>query len=541
MPPISREILEANLKALAPATRAPIEAADDGALGRMGSSAREHSDSVVTPDGRSVRLHSARDPVAEAEALLEPYLQNHPLLLIVIGLGLGYVLEALERLSPETNVLAVEPAPVITRAMLERRDWREWLVSGRLTLVIGPDYTGATDAWKRVDASADPPPVVVAPAIERLWPEAVARAKSVAQRIVAGARANEEARRRFAGRYLLNTLTNLPTICTEADVSALFDAFKGMPAVVVAAGPSLDNNLDALRTASDRAVIVAVDTAVRPLLAAGIRPHVVTAVDPSEANARHLTNLPDAREIWFVGEGSIDADVFPQFCGRTFTFKVSNHEPWPWLAAHGIERGRLQAWGSVLTTAYDFAIRAGCDPIVFAGADLAYTDGLQYCRNTVYEPLWSHLTTTAERAAALVPWLAERRTLTARDVHGRSVVTTPAFVQFRDWLVARAHDAGRLTLNATSGGILHGPSVKVLDLAAWAGQQAPADELEIRGRLAAAWNIRREDRLHARQRLETVIAQRDADSVPLETWLQFTRRTVSAEDISRRLAGMTLS
>src|SRR4029453_8423000 len=144
---------------------------------------------------------------------------------------------------------------------------------------------------------------------------------------------------------------------------------------------------------------IAVDTAVRPLLAAGIRPHLVVSVDPSEANARHLNALPDVRGLWFGGEGSLTASVFPQFSGRTFVYKVSNHDPWPWLADQGADRTKLQTWGSGLTTAFDLARCACSNPIVFAGSDLAYTGGLQYCRNTVYEPDWRSFPTDADRAA----------------------------------------------------------------------------------------------------------------------------------------------
>ena len=49
----------------------------------------------------------------------------------------------------------------------------------------------------------------------------------------------------------------------------------------------------------------------------------------------------------------------------------------------------MRAWGSVLTTAYDLAVKLGCDPIVFIGADLAYTDAQPYCRGTVYEENWA--------------------------------------------------------------------------------------------------------------------------------------------------------
>ena len=39
---------------------------------------------------------------------------------------------------------------------------------------------------------------------------------------------------------------------------------------------------------------LAVDTALRPLLASGIRPHLIVATDPTPDNARHLADLPDA-------------------------------------------------------------------------------------------------------------------------------------------------------------------------------------------------------------------------------------------------------
>ena len=141
-----------------------------------------------------------------------------------------------------------------------------------------------------------------------------------------------------------NTLTNLPSIVAEGDAGRLSGVLRGLPAVIVAAGPSLDRNLPALRLLNGRAVLVAVDTAVRPLLAAGIEPHIVVSVDPSDINAQHLTGLPQTR-FALVGEGSLHPTVFPEFTGRLFTFRVSDHHPWPWLRQHGSDRGWLQAWG----------------------------------------------------------------------------------------------------------------------------------------------------------------------------------------------------
>ena len=141
-------------------------------------------------------------------------------LVIVIGPGLGYALDAIERRGSATRVLAIEPSPVVARGMLARRDLRTWLDSGRLPLLVGPDYAGAGDAWRLVEhADGRMPAIVVPPVMQQLFPAAVSGARALAERIVSGARANEDARRRFAGRYLLNTLENLPSI------AALYDAF----------------------------------------------------------------------------------------------------------------------------------------------------------------------------------------------------------------------------------------------------------------------------------------------------------------------------
>ncbi len=368
------------------------------------------------------------EAIAHYERLLERFPPGQqPPLVIVIGLGGGHLLDALERRSPQTRILAIEPVASSSGAMFERRDWAGWIDSGRLTILTGPEYAGAAEAWKLLDRRALDPPMIVSPDLEARCAESVRGAKQIAARIVLGAQANETARRQFAGRYLLNTLQNLPAICSEGDVAALTGLFRGHPCIVAAAGPSLDRNIEAIKRADGHALIVAVDTAVRPLLAAGIRPHLAVAVDPSEANARHLCGQVNTQGTWLVAEASVDPTVFREYIGRAFTFKVSDHHPWPWLTASGLGRGSLRAWGSVLTTAFDLACAMGCDPITFVGADLAYTDGLLYCRHTIYEPEWQHVETTAARAEHLRPLLERKPTTMSPDIRGEAVLDGPAF------------------------------------------------------------------------------------------------------------------
>ena len=521
-------LLEANLAALAPAVR-------EGVLAPRRDVRLEQCDGVAAirlPDGRVVPIHTARDPLASSRtAVARMVADGAPPLVVTIGLGLGYLLDALEEANGTTRVLAIEPVPEIALAMLARRDWTTWLQSGRLTLLVGPAYHGSAEAWRAFKAGEPTnPKTIVSPLIERELPDDARQAKALASKIVAGVRANEEARRQFAGRYLLNSLRNLAAIATEGDVAALKGAFTGVPAFVVAAGPSLDQNLAMLTALEGRALVIAVDTALRPLLAAGVRPHVVVAVDPSDLNARHLQDLPDTRGVWFVGEASLDPSVMPPFAGQTFMYHVSRHEPWPWLTALGMGRGQLRAWGSVLTTAFDLACEAGCNPIVFAGSDLAYTRGLQYCRNTTYEPTWSDCPTDEARAERNKLYFAQRPPVTETDIDGHAVLTAPHFVQFRDWIVSRAAEAAdRRVLNATGGGILCGASIQQVD-----GRELKLPELDatidLRQRLAAAWSSGESARTARLRDLEAALADRTA--LPMDAWLRFGGDTAPAERIS---------
>ena len=97
-------------------------------------------------------------------------------------------------------------------ALLARRDWTPLVDAGRLGLIVGPKFSGASDAWRWVDARKAPPLVVPSAVLERVRPDAVAAARRILDRASFDASANAEARETLGGRYLVNTLRNLPRI-----------------------------------------------------------------------------------------------------------------------------------------------------------------------------------------------------------------------------------------------------------------------------------------------------------------------------------------
>jgi len=333
------------------------------------------------------------DPIVDAGRWLDTKLAGAPAppLLVVIGLGEGHLLDLLEARAWSTRVLALEPDPRVARSFRSRRDWSGWIDSGRLLYLVDPDYAGADQAWRIFPATFETHIYLVHPSIERAPGPGAVRAARVTRDILFGVRANADARRRFAPRYLVNSLRNLGSIANGQDVRGLKDVFAGMPAVITGAGPSLDHAIPELTGVADRAVIIATDTTMRPMLNAGLAPQLVVGLDPSAPNARHFRALPDTAGAWLIAESALDPVAVDAVDGRVFWFRAATHHPWPWYLEFGIDVGKLDVWGSVLTAAFQVAVLAGCDPIVLVGADLAFTDDRPYCRGTTYELDWASL------------------------------------------------------------------------------------------------------------------------------------------------------
>jgi hypothetical protein len=281
------------------------------------------------------------------------------------------------------------------------------------------------------------------------------------ERLALQVKAHEGDREVPARRYVLHTLANAPRLAREGDAGALSGLAAGVPAVIAAAGPSLDVNVLDLAPVRDRALLIACDTAAQPLLGHGLDPDLVVAADSTRANARHLSSIGPTRS-WLVGEGSLHPSALTHFHRRTFAFKVANHQPWPWLESAGLTRATLETWGSVVTSALSLALLMGCDPIAFIGADFAFTGGRPYCRGTAMESEWSigvtgGATYDAIWRAAVDRWPA----VTAPDIAGRPVRTTAHLTAFRDWIVERLIACpSRRVVNATGAGVLHGPRVQ---------------------------------------------------------------------------------
>ena len=209
---------------------------------------------------------------------------------------------------------------------------------------------------------------------------------------------------------LRNELMNVDRYATSPGLTDLHGSLRNRPAIVVAAGPSLRRNIELLSRPGlrDHFVIIAVQTVLKQLLARGIRPHFVTALDYHEISRRFYEGLTaeSVDGVTLVAEAKANPAIlgaFPglvRFPGDRFLDEFLGESLVRDLFARQQVRelpggvpapaeATLMPGATVAHMAYYLARKLGCDPVILMGQDLGFTDGQYYAAGAAIHTIWS--------------------------------------------------------------------------------------------------------------------------------------------------------
>ncbi|MDP7420564.1 MAG: DUF115 domain-containing protein [bacterium] len=422
----------------------------------------------VSLSGRPIMIHSLYDPLAEARKQVESCKIVPGCRVVVCGAGLGYVLEALDQQCSEAgtvSVLVLEPIPELYEQLKPYVNQREFLHSRPVTRVGGSD--DLIDSARSFLNGTSPSMIRVLtnPGYQRLDPRRMDKMVSAVYKLMLYEGMNLMTGFLQGMRGFMNVARNIGQVAGKPGIKELFGLFKGVPAAVVSAGPSLDRSVDYLKELSGRMLIVAVDGALKPLLGHGIKPHLVVAADENPGNVRKFSGQGQIDGTALAVVPSVDPGVFTGFTGPVFM----SHVPLPavmWLEWMGIRSGTLEGWGSVASLAFDLTVKLGADPIVFFGQDCSYPRWKIYARGQGVEEAWSN---ELDRFKTL-----EKKNLDTvlksgfkwdTDINGYSVPSAVKMAAYRDYLVTMIEQSGRTVMNASGEGILSGRGVTSVNAA----------------------------------------------------------------------------
>lgn len=411
--------------------------------------------SCTLPDGTRKTMHSAYDPAREASRFADSCRLGESANLIVTGMGLGYhLIEAIKRAPHRSRIVVIEKDPELFLLALTCNDLAAVLTYPGITFNVGASPHGLTLGSDAMQFALNGYAIVsfkplIDPEVE--YYHAVSK---VLENLLHETRTDFNTQAALSKSFYSNIIDNLPFILDSIGVNSMKNRFPETPAVVVSAGPALDKNIFLLRNIQDHIVLIAVATALAPLLLNGIEPDFVVAIDPDESMLRAFDLEKPLQKSWLLFDPGVLPLIPEYFSSHRLVFD-SNIYLSQWIAKHNEGRGSLGKTQSVAHTAVKFAQHLGCKPVILTGQDLAFNQYQLHCSGSFYhqgrvDALGKMLTMNFMEQENYLRYTGAL--IKARDIFGNTTTTTAAMHSYNN-LFANEFTGIQDIINASEGGI----------------------------------------------------------------------------------------
>ncbi len=334
---------------------------------------------VLSYDGREYPLHSTIDPVREGERFYASSASGGHL--VFFGLGAGYHIRPFLERKDISGILIIDFDITLFRSILLTFDLRDIILDRRVRFLIDPSEEEISEEMLHnyLPAVSGDLKFLRLRSRVRTLEEKFGSAVEAMRSVLDPLSEDYSVQSYFGKRWFFNTVMNLEI--AENAGNRLSPLRK---ALITAAGPSLETQIDTLREERRSGTIIATDTSLPILLHHGIVPDMVISIDcqhityhhfmqgyPREvplvldlASPRHLTGISE-QPVFFTS-------------GHPFSkFVNGKWRKFPHIDTSG---------GNVSHAAVSLADALGAQTILLFGADFSFPKGKSYARGTYLYP-----------------------------------------------------------------------------------------------------------------------------------------------------------
>ena len=342
---------------------------------------------VKIVENEEIYIHDREDPGAEVEKFFSIVNEDSTGIVLMFGMGLGYsVLELLRKREKLQHIIIFELNVDFFIHAIENMDLSELFTNKRVNICLGRQ---------------DNLPSVMAPANRALMLENIHTLnlqtcfkvnkayEDLSSRVfdyINAFNTDGATKTRFGSTFFENRLKHLTSMHHDKKLEDLAGKYKNIPALIVAAGPSLDKNIDQVVKAMGKSVIISVDTALPSLLNHGIKPDFITSIDYNPLTYEKISGQafnPVCQQINLVCTSWVTHTVTKQFPADNIYWAFGNNALENWINASLGGKIAIGGIGTVAHLNFTSAQIMGCDPIIFVGQDLAFSNGQGHSSNVV--------------------------------------------------------------------------------------------------------------------------------------------------------------
>lgn len=332
-----------------------------------------------------IYFHSTYNPIRESERQIKEFKTQNKQQVFALGFGLGYHLNKLAAENKYDKIFIIEPYFSIFYIALKYIDLRKLLKSDNIIFVLDnkQELFDAIIAYYELNLEKDLDFLEHSPSV-KLFSEEY---KDIYQEIKEGInyKKTELATNiKSAKHWRNNIIANLLFIFNNPKADAFFEKFKDIPAICVSAGPSLDKNINDIKNAEGKALIICVDSALEALIKNDIKPDIVVAMDG------HLDKFSDFKKVKDLNDIILFLELgtyykAPRRWNDKLSFFTMKRNFSGWVEKINGEYTPIKTGGTVAHSMVDLAYKMGANPIILAGQDLAYANGKTHAAGTYKE------------------------------------------------------------------------------------------------------------------------------------------------------------
>lgn len=396
-----------------------------------------------TATEQGVGIHSSYNPSQEAKKLAASFFQEKKIgkknVFVFLGFGLGYGPCALATELTENNVLKdailvlIEPNPTCFAASLCCLDFSKVFSVPNCVIIVGASSSTVIPVLEHYGLSNCNFIRNKASLQSKKYFDEV---ETLVQRNISKSQINNKTLEKFAGLWQKNSCKNLNFLAELDGVKRYEKMANGLPACVLAAGPSLDQVIPYLKEIKKRSILICVDTALKSCLREGVEPDFILLVDPQYWNTRHIAGLSSPSSV-MITELAAYPSVFRFNC-REIILCSSLYPIGKYFENICGKKGQLGAGGSVATTAWDFARFCGCNEIFMAGLDLGFPFKRTHSKGCFFEERTHKMSNRLNPAeSANVGYLFGADIAISKDYLGNPLVTDNRMSMYAWWFESK--------------------------------------------------------------------------------------------------------
>lgn len=376
----------------------------------------------VEKDGRKLYLNGKRNAKDPLETWIQHLGEVHkyaPVILIGIGSGL-YLKKLIESTDETVNVILYEPSLSLFLKALEEADLSKEIESRPIAFVIGGMMEKGYEAVIEKLLSIETVEFLkqrIHPNYKELFPEKILDIMRKTEKRISSIFVQQNTGVKFSTHSARNQLQNLKYLIEGYNTKRLCDAIPhDVPAILVAAGPSLNKNIQDLKKAKNRAFILAVDTAVKPLVNAGIIPDAFITIDAKKP--LKLVEEDRIRDVPVIAPILANTEILERQRGKKIFYFDGTMLPRIIYMMAGKVLYAVNTGGSVACSGFSLLYKMGFSTIILVGQDLAYTDNKTHADGTF---------------ASKMPEKNTENMIHIRGNYEEEVPTTHSLKTFLDW------------------------------------------------------------------------------------------------------------